>query len=104
MSTELLPKEVESLRDWVRDQSVGTVRVLSVEAVRGEDASGEPAIFFDVVLSGPETGEETWAVEDVLGLHESIDHEARLRGLGLPWYVRIFPEHDVEAELEDPDE
>lgn len=104
MGTEFLPEEAKDVARWVVDhQQVGTVRVVSATAVRGEDASGEPAVLFDVVLADPEPNEETWPVEEVLALHELIDGEARERRLPLRWVVRLVPEHDVEPE-QDPDE
>lgn len=103
MSTELLPEEAKEVARWADHQRVGAVRVVSATAARGEDASGEPALLFDVVLAGPEPDEETWPVEDVLALHERIDDEARKRRLSLRWVVRLIPERDVELE-QDPDE
>ncbi|MHB1535548.1 MAG: hypothetical protein ACYC1D_13250 [Acidimicrobiales bacterium] len=102
MSPEVLSKEVEQLRAWVEDQRVGDLIVLSATATYGEDASGDSAIFIDLVLPSPTAETRTWPVDDVLDLHDAIDEKAQALGVHFPWHVRLFPDHEVEPDTEEP--
>jgi hypothetical protein len=77
MSSGALPAEAEELRSWTERLAVGSIKVLSATAQPGEDAAGEPAVFFDVVLPTPEPEAGTWPIDDVLALHDEIDRKAR---------------------------
>jgi hypothetical protein len=103
VTADVLPAEAVALRDWVKAQQVGSLRVVSARASRDEDANGEKAVFLDVTLPPPEDDADTWPLEDVLALHEVIDRKARDLGFGLQLHVRLLPSVDTEVDSEDTD-
>ena len=101
MSSDVLSEEAERLRAWIADLRVGTLAVQSASVHAGDDASGDTAIFVDLVLPSPSLEAGTWPIDDVLSLHDLIDREAKALGLQHPWHVRLYPDQDLEP---DPDE
>jgi hypothetical protein len=101
MSSGALPAEAEELRSWTERLAVGSIKVLSATAQPGEDAAGEPAVFFDVVLPMPEPEAGTWPIDDVLALHDEIDRKARQLRMPSAWHVRLLPETEPDADAED---
>ena len=81
--------------------AVGSIKVVSATVQSGEDAAGEPAVFFDVVLPTPEPESGTWPIDDVLELHDEIDRKARQLRMPSAWHVRLLPETEPEADAED---
>lgn len=104
VAADLLPSGAETLRSWTATQAVGSLAVVDAKASLGEDAQGEAAVFIDVVLPAPDPVAGTWAIDDVLNLHDAIDQKARDLGLATPWHVRLLPENDVEPDPEDADD
>lgn len=82
---------------WIRSQEVGSLKVLDVKTRLDEDASGQSALFFDLVLADPASGQETWPVDEVLELQRRIDDHAAEVGLEPPWHVTLLPESPGES-------
>lgn len=96
-----IQETAEDLREWIQGLTVGSVSVRKVTFRFDGNASGELALFFDLTLSDPSPGAETWPLNDVLELHSRIDDRVGEANISLPWHVTLQPESPDEPDPED---
>lgn len=85
------------------DVVVGQTRVLDVRSDVGEDSEGTPAIFFELTLSDPPAGLDTWPVDDIWEIRRVVQKIMAAAGpeLEVPWFLSFVPESSEDLEPED---
>lgn len=91
---ETLDDPAEVLRTWLTEQQVGSDRPVLVVVRRDADSDDREAWFFEIVLTDPAIGDDTWAPEDLNRLQRGARDRALELGLTWPWYLRFRPVSD----------
>lgn len=105
MATQAPPENpVETLKQWLLNDWKGALRPTEVMAVRGEDADGRDAWYFEIVL--PDPLDETWDAAELSRLQHGVRDKALEVGLAYPWYVipRTKDDETPEDEEDLPDD
>jgi len=95
----------ELLRQWLAEQTFGSLHPIEVTVSRDLDSDDREAWFFVVLLPDPPKGKDTWPVDEINKLLLATRDKALEIGLDWPWYVRFRPETDEPPEepaVEDP--